>query len=93
MHAKGKCPECGRTDVAVTLDRLVWRHDHIARRRIVCDGVGRPALNILPRQLEIPAEQLRLIDVVDEAGRLVAFGVSDTREEVGEPVAEGLFAA
>lgn len=81
LHHKGKCPECGRNDVAVTRDRRVWRHDHIAMRRVVCPGVGRPASNLDPRQLEFTAEQLGFVDLVDHDGRLVAFAVPGPRDD------------
>lgn len=90
LHVNGQCPECGRTDVKVTASARMWRHDHAAQRRVVCAGVGRPARNIVPRQLEIPAEQLRLVDLVDEHGALVAFGVPGP---VDEAEADGLFAS
>lgn len=93
-HRRGMCPECSRI-VATTAEGRVWRHDHIARRgTIVCPGKGRPAVDIMPRQLEIPAEQLRLVDLVNEDGDIIAFAVSlddNTDAEVLE--AEGLFVA
>lgn len=91
MHRKGMCPECSR-EVATTSEGRVWRHDHLFKPgTVVCPGRGRPAVDILPRQLEIPAEQLLLVDLVDQGGRLVAIGVS-----TGEPEAledDGLFVA
>ncbi|MFJ8934049.1 hypothetical protein ACIRLA_46540 [Streptomyces sp. NPDC102364] len=91
-HRKGMCPECAR-EVATTSAGRVWRHDHAAKPMIVCPGKGRPAVDLIPRQLEIPAEQLRLVDLVDNDGNLVAFGVPAPRSEDDERAreADGLF--
>lgn len=92
-HRHGMCPECARI-VATTSNARVWRHDHIAGRgHVICPGTGRPAVDIIPRQLEIPAEQLRLVDLVDEAGKLIAFGVPAPRSEDDERAreADGMF--
>ncbi|MGW0681865.1 hypothetical protein ACWD2L_00685 [Streptomyces sp. NPDC002754] len=72
----------------MTSGARMWRHDHAAQRRVVCPGVGRPAANIVPRQLEFTAEQLRLVDLVDEHGALVAFGVP-----VDETAVDDLFSS
>jgi hypothetical protein len=89
-HRRGMCPECSRI-VATTGEARVYRHDHVAQRRRVCPGTGRPASNIVPRQLEIPAEQLRLVDLVDIHGNLVELAAVVDEPENLEP--EGLFVA